>query len=73
MKVKKIFKQKNTIFKKKFNLTPLYLYNGLPQVIVSNQKGESISIQRVKQARAATQRDHRSKVWSGVNVEAHFV
>ena len=38
-----------TIFFLNFNLTPLDMYNGLyPKFIVSNQKKESISIQRVK-------------------------
>ena len=32
VKVKKIFRQKNTIFKKIYNLTPLDRYNGLSQV-----------------------------------------
>ena len=45
VKVKKIFRQKNTI--KKCNLTPLDMYNGLSQVYVSNQKEEPISIKRV--------------------------
>ena len=40
-KVKKIFRQKNKIFFEKFNLTPLDVYNGLSQVIVSNHKDES--------------------------------
>ena len=31
-KAKKIFRQKNTIFTKKYNLTPLDMYNGLSQV-----------------------------------------
>ena len=45
--VKKIFRQKDTIFLENYNLTFLDMYNGLSQVFVSNQKEESISIQRV--------------------------
>ena len=43
-----IFRQKNTIFFESCNLTPLNMYNGLSQVIVSNQKDKSISIQWFK-------------------------
>ena len=45
------FKGKNDLQTKEYNfltnLTPLDMYNGLSKVIVSNQKEESISIQRV--------------------------
>ena len=50
--LKKIFRQKFTyFFFEKYNLTPLDMYNGLSKVkfIVSNQKEESISIQKVKE------------------------
>ena len=43
VKVKKFF----TIFFENYNLTPLDMYNGLSNLIVSNQKEESISILRV--------------------------
>ena len=43
-KNKKIFRQKNTIFFKNYNLTPLDMYNGLSQ----DQKEEAIGIQRVE-------------------------
>ena len=49
VKVKKSFRQKNTIFFGNYNLTPLDMYNGLSKFIVSNQKEESISIQRVNE------------------------
>ena len=43
-----IFRQTNAIFIFLiYNLTPLYMYNGLGQVIISNQKEEFISILRV--------------------------
>ena len=45
-KGKKIFRQNNTIFFLIYNLTLLDMY--YPKFIVSNQKEESISIQRVK-------------------------
>ena len=49
VKVKKIFRQRNTIYFLYYNPTPLDMYIGLcPMFIVSNQKEESISIQRVK-------------------------
>ena len=49
VKVKQIFRQKNTIFFENYNLTPLDKYNGLSQVFfISNKKEESISVQKVK-------------------------
>ena len=48
---KKIFRKKenNTYFFENYSPTPLYtcMYNGLSHVYLSNQKEESISIQRV--------------------------
>ena len=46
IKVKMIFRQKNTIFFENYNLTPLDMYNDYPKLIVSNQKEEYISIQK---------------------------
>ena len=37
--VKKIFRQKNTIFFENFNLTPLDMYNGLSQVYYTKREG----------------------------------
>ena len=48
VKVKKIFRQKNTIFLENYNWTPLDIYNGLSQVYCIKPEGESIGIQRVK-------------------------
>ena len=45
VEVSKVFRQNNTIFKKKYDLTPLDMYNGLSQVYLSKQKEEYISIQ----------------------------
>ena len=42
---KKDFRQKNTIYFENYNSTPLDMYN--PKLIVSNQKEESIRLQRV--------------------------
>ena len=39
VKVKKIFRQKNAIFFKNYNLTPLDLHNGLSQVYCIKQEG----------------------------------
>ena len=39
----KVKQTKNTIVFTNYNLTSLYLYNGLSQIIVSNQKEQSIS------------------------------
>ena len=47
VKKKNIFKQNNTIVFENYNLIPLDMYNGLSQFFLSNQKEESISIQRV--------------------------
>ena len=47
LKVKKIFRQRIQHFLK-YNLTPLYIYNGLFQVYCIKPEEESISIQRVK-------------------------
>ena len=48
-KVKKIFGQNNTIFFFFYSLTPLDICTmDYPKFIVSDQKEESISIQRVK-------------------------
>ena len=44
---KKEFQVKNTIFFINCNLSPLCLYNGQSKFIVSNEKEEFISIQRV--------------------------
>ena len=49
VKVKMIFRQKNTICFENYNLTPLDKCSmDHPKFIVSNQKEESISIERVK-------------------------
>ena len=45
VKVKKKFRQKYNIFFLNYNLTPLDCTMDYPKFIVSNQKGESISIQ----------------------------
>ena len=47
VKVKKIFRPKNTIFFENYNLTPLDMYNGLSQVYCIKPKGK-IHSQRVK-------------------------
>ena len=39
----KVKQTRNTIVFTNYNLTSLYLYNGLSQIIVSNQKEQSIS------------------------------
>ena len=45
VKLKKILRQKNTIYFENYNSAPLDMYN--PKRIVSNQKEESIRLQRV--------------------------
>ena len=47
VKVKKIFRQKNRIFCENHNPTPIYITMDYPKFTVSNQKEESIPIQRV--------------------------
>ena len=49
VKVKKIFRKKNTIMFENYSLTPLGMYNGLSQVYCIKSEGRihSISIQRL--------------------------
>ena len=48
VKVKEIFRQKNTLSFENYNLTLLDMKNGLSQVNCIKEKEESISIQKVK-------------------------
>ena len=60
--VKKIFRQKYNIYEN-YNLSPLDMYNGLSQVILSNQREESISIQRVNNNNALMGWNPSKKNW----------
>ena len=56
LKVRKIFRQKNTFCFENYKLTPLNMNNALSQIYLSNQKEETISIQRVKFVQAQSLR-----------------